>query len=378
MEGRAKKHQDIVPALARMNQVDADACGQHPDSYARQGPMAAKYANLTPYNYAFNDPVLWNDPSGDDPWNNGPYAGSMAYYYAVQLSYGGKSPGQEAIMDAGSGKYATFGYWNPATAGGYGVQVGAYLNSMGYYNLEQQNDMRRERERQQRIIDNAVDKAMAFIAVEKKEYRFKKTYDRTFWGMRVETGGKVVGVKEKTSKQVYFQPQRLQLQAQQGGYVKMNQTYDFSRIGYVPLDEQVGYQISKYEMQLSVQVVQVAVYENLKLVGQKWQAIVDGISRVSPPPVGDLSSNVNVSLIINGQTVSTSSLSMGGTVITPGGWSYIGEAVIDLPLSGLNVQLQITGGWVVSGPEGRAVPVYHPLFAPVPINVNQTVNLYRY
>jgi hypothetical protein len=108
MEGRAKKHQDIVPALARMNQVDADACGQHPDSYARQGPMAAKYANLTPYNYAFNDPVLWNDPSGADPWNNGPYAGSMAYYYAVQLSYGGKSPGQEAIMDPGGGSKVTW------------------------------------------------------------------------------------------------------------------------------------------------------------------------------------------------------------------------------------------------------------------------------
>jgi hypothetical protein len=135
MEGHAKKHPDIVPALGRMNAVDADACGQHPDSYARQGPMAAKYASLTPYNYAFNDPVLWNDPSGADPWNNGPYAGSMAYYYAVQLSYGGMSPGQEAIMDPGGGKYSTFGYWDPATAGGYGVQVGAYLNSMGYSGL---------------------------------------------------------------------------------------------------------------------------------------------------------------------------------------------------------------------------------------------------
>lgn len=81
------------PALARMNAVD---------------PMASKYASLTPYNYAFNDPVFWNDPSGDDPWNNGPYAGSMAYYYAVQLSYGGMSPGQEAIMDPGGGSKVTW------------------------------------------------------------------------------------------------------------------------------------------------------------------------------------------------------------------------------------------------------------------------------
>ncbi|MBX2965987.1 MAG: hypothetical protein KF845_07565 [Cyclobacteriaceae bacterium] len=47
------------PALGRMLQVD---------------PMASKYASLTPYNYSFNDPVYWNDPSGADPtpdqiWN---------------------------------------------------------------------------------------------------------------------------------------------------------------------------------------------------------------------------------------------------------------------------------------------------------------------
>ena len=30
-------------------------------------PAVSKYASLTPYNYAFNDPVTWNDPMGDDP-----------------------------------------------------------------------------------------------------------------------------------------------------------------------------------------------------------------------------------------------------------------------------------------------------------------------
>ena len=39
------------PALGRMNQVD---------------PMASKYSSLTPYNFAFNDPVKLNDPLGDD------------------------------------------------------------------------------------------------------------------------------------------------------------------------------------------------------------------------------------------------------------------------------------------------------------------------
>jgi RHS repeat-associated protein len=40
------------PAIGRMLQVD---------------PMVEKYAGLTPYNYAFNDPVYYSDPSGADP-----------------------------------------------------------------------------------------------------------------------------------------------------------------------------------------------------------------------------------------------------------------------------------------------------------------------
>jgi RHS repeat-associated protein len=39
------------PALGRMTSVD---------------PVAGKYSSLTPYNYAFNDPVTYNDPLGDD------------------------------------------------------------------------------------------------------------------------------------------------------------------------------------------------------------------------------------------------------------------------------------------------------------------------
>lgn len=39
------------PALGRMTSVD---------------PVAGKYSSLSPYNYAFNDPVTYNDPLGDD------------------------------------------------------------------------------------------------------------------------------------------------------------------------------------------------------------------------------------------------------------------------------------------------------------------------
>jgi len=30
-------------------------------------PMADKYSSHTPYNYSFNSPVVFNDPSGADP-----------------------------------------------------------------------------------------------------------------------------------------------------------------------------------------------------------------------------------------------------------------------------------------------------------------------
>jgi RHS repeat-associated protein len=40
------------PVLCRMNAVD---------------PMASKYASLTPYNFSFNDPMTFNDPSGAEP-----------------------------------------------------------------------------------------------------------------------------------------------------------------------------------------------------------------------------------------------------------------------------------------------------------------------
>ncbi|MFN7611606.1 MAG: RHS repeat-associated core domain-containing protein, partial [bacterium] len=37
------------PAIGRMTAID---------------PMASRYASLSPYNYSYNDPVYWNDPSG--------------------------------------------------------------------------------------------------------------------------------------------------------------------------------------------------------------------------------------------------------------------------------------------------------------------------
>jgi RHS repeat-associated protein len=43
------------PVLGRMHQVD---------------PMADSYSSATPYNFSFNDPVYWSDPTGADPLYN--------------------------------------------------------------------------------------------------------------------------------------------------------------------------------------------------------------------------------------------------------------------------------------------------------------------
>jgi len=46
------QYRNYDPVLGRMNQVD---------------PMATKYASLSPYNFSFNDPVIFNDRNGADP-----------------------------------------------------------------------------------------------------------------------------------------------------------------------------------------------------------------------------------------------------------------------------------------------------------------------
>ena len=51
------------PAIGRMSGVD---------------PMVNSFASLTPYNYSFNDPVFWNDPSGAIA-DGGPNAGQRKF-----------------------------------------------------------------------------------------------------------------------------------------------------------------------------------------------------------------------------------------------------------------------------------------------------------
>lgn len=94
------------PVLGRMLQVD---------------PMAGKYASLTPYNYSFNDPVYWNDPSGAEPpggqsyyngspvWTRDWYGGyqtnpSFSGYDLWAIENGAGSPGASLLLDGAIGE----------------------------------------------------------------------------------------------------------------------------------------------------------------------------------------------------------------------------------------------------------------------------------
>lgn len=79
---------DYDPALGRMNQTD---------------PMASKYSSLTPYNYAFNDPVTYNDPMGDDP-SDRDYS-RFLYFDAPQQHH-----------DASAGMYGSFTRYGPGNS----------------------------------------------------------------------------------------------------------------------------------------------------------------------------------------------------------------------------------------------------------------------
>ena len=106
------------PAIGRMSGVD---------------PMVDRFASLTPYNYSFNDPVYWNDPSGASPeyeWARG--GGCGCWKDKGAQDGGGQS---NSVYGSNSGMYGSG--WNAATYGGgfvkYGPGDGGALNDFVNY-----------------------------------------------------------------------------------------------------------------------------------------------------------------------------------------------------------------------------------------------------
>ncbi len=111
------------PVLGRMFQID---------------PVAAKYASLTPYNYSFNNPIGFSDPSGADPdedaefyrnqrslyyFHNG--AGAMGY---PGLTYDDRDPTRRitAAEYNCASCWRTDGMMGWLTGGGPGLNAGSF------------------------------------------------------------------------------------------------------------------------------------------------------------------------------------------------------------------------------------------------------------
>jgi RHS repeat-associated protein len=101
--------------------------------FLQTDPMADKYGSWTPYNYAFNDPVYWNDPNGADPYTtsareyyesvverDGYQDGSVGMYgYSWNMAtYGSASAAGGATSNGGFG-YGYHGHWEKYESGGY-------------------------------------------------------------------------------------------------------------------------------------------------------------------------------------------------------------------------------------------------------------------
>lgn len=88
------------PILGRMNQVD---------------PMTDKYASLSPYNFSFNDPVYFNDPSGAEPCTFCRMDGTYTENPWMQRNDGGGGGG---VMMNGQPMYGRDPFGNQYWSGG--------------------------------------------------------------------------------------------------------------------------------------------------------------------------------------------------------------------------------------------------------------------
>lgn len=105
------------PVLGRMSGVDI---------------MADKYASHTPYNYGFNDPVYWNDPSGADPVNDKKFgSGNRGYQDAHAGADGmyGSSWEVDTYGDGGpEGDWSSNGSYYATSRLGVGSRNGSYFH----------------------------------------------------------------------------------------------------------------------------------------------------------------------------------------------------------------------------------------------------------
>jgi hypothetical protein len=139
----------------------------------------------------------------------------------------------------------------------------------------------------------------------------------------------------------------------------------FKRPGAVPLDMNVGYQWATYLMKLQIwqKGNQLLLTANSK---HSWVA-------------GKVVPSASATLIVDGKEMGVKTFSLGNNetdITQTGGFYPVGNVNFVIPASG-NVSIRFEGGWNVYMPGGgAAVPVYHPLFFPFSININQTIKIH--
>ena len=107
-------YRNYDPVLGRMNQVD---------------PLASKFASHTPYNYAFNDPVFFNDPSGAAPLPGEPdFVG-----WRRPETYGVYFAGNMNLNNGGGTMGGFTSLYDMIWAGGFGNIGGIALGNQSMY-----------------------------------------------------------------------------------------------------------------------------------------------------------------------------------------------------------------------------------------------------
>jgi RHS repeat-associated protein len=88
-------------------------------------PHAVSYESWSPYNYAFNDPVFWNDPTGAD----------VAFGEFLNDLYHSTSGNRHYTGDEVNDLYAAWSAGEPVNMENYGSEIKVWSNGDGSYSL---------------------------------------------------------------------------------------------------------------------------------------------------------------------------------------------------------------------------------------------------
>jgi hypothetical protein len=140
-------------------------------------------------------------------------------------------------------------------------------------------------------------------------------------------------------------------------------TKNYNRIGFVPLDEKVGFQMANYKM-------------NVNITSYSNRIDINVNSFNTPVSDGNIVPSGKATLIVDGQAVSSRPLQTSGDYISSMYTQPVGSTSFNLSNNSNNVAIKFQGGWTMFYNDGGAyVPVYHPIFFPKTININQTIRI---